>query len=42
LLGSDAQWELKGSARWGVSPIPLPFEQRGSLNLKTLRDLVIR
>ena len=42
LLGSDAQWELKGSARWGASPIPLPFEQRGSLNLKTLRDLVIR
>ncbi len=42
LMGSDAQWELKGSARWGISPIPLPIEHRGSLSLKTLRDLVLR
>lgn len=39
---SEAHWELKGSARWGVSPIPLPFERRGDFSLRALRDLVIR
>ena len=39
---SEAHWELKGSARWGISPIPLPFERRGDFSLRALRDLVIR
>lgn len=37
---SDAVWELRGSARWGVSPLPIPFVRRGDANalLKTLRE----
>lgn len=38
----EARWELKGSAKWGISPIALPFERRGELSLRALRDLVIR
>ncbi len=36
----DAVWALKGSANWGVSPCPIPFEKRGDANsLKKLREL---
>ena len=39
---SEVQWELRGSARWGISPIPLSFEKRGSLGLRTLLDAIGR
>jgi len=39
---TEVPWELKGSARWGISPIPLPFEKRGSLGLRTLLEAVMR
>jgi len=26
---ADSAWALQGSARWGVSPLPIPFERRG-------------
>lgn len=37
---ADAVWELKGTARWGVSPLTLPFVRRGDANalMKTLRE----
>jgi LEA14-like dessication related protein len=37
---SEAVWELKGSARWGLSPLAIPFERRGDVQtlLKTLRE----
>ncbi|HYF59803.1 MAG TPA: LEA type 2 family protein [Burkholderiaceae bacterium] len=41
-LGSpaDAFWELKGSAHWGASPFPIPFERRGDASsLRRLREL---
>jgi LEA14-like dessication related protein len=39
---AEVQWELKGSARWGITPIPLPFEKRGSLGLRTVLDALAR
>ena len=39
---TEVPWELKGSARWGISPIPLSFEKRGSLGLRTVLDAVMR
>lgn len=39
---TEVQWELRGSARWGLSPIPLSFEKRGSLGLRTLLDAIGR
>ena len=39
---TEISWELKGSARWGISPIPLAFEKRGSLGLRTVLDAVMR
>jgi len=39
---SEIGWEIKGSARWGISPLALPFEKRGTLGLRTLLDAVGR
>lgn len=39
---TEVPWELKGSARWGISPIPLAFEKHGSLGLRTVLDAVMR
>ena len=37
----DPTWQLKGSLRWGVFPIPLPFERRGdSPALRRLREML--
>jgi len=39
----DSAWSLKGTANWGSSPLPLPFEKRGDAsNLKKLRELLGR
>lgn len=39
----DAVWELKGSARWGASPLPIAFEKRGdSGSLRRLKELLGR
>lgn len=39
---SEIGWEMKGSARWGISPFALPFEKRGTLGLRALLDAVGR
>jgi LEA14-like dessication related protein len=39
----DGVWELKGSARWGASPLPIAFEKRGdSGSLRRLKELLGR
>ena len=39
----DSAWSLKGTANWGASPLPLPFEKRGDASsLKKLRELLGR
>jgi LEA14-like dessication related protein len=39
----DAAWSLKGTANWGASPLPIPFEKRGDArSLKKLRELLGR
>jgi LEA14-like dessication related protein len=36
----ETVWELKGTANWGVSPLPLPFSKRGDArSLGRLREL---
>lgn len=36
---ADAFWELRGSANWGSSPIPIAFERRGDAgSLRKLRE----
>lgn len=34
----DTVWELKGTANWGASPLPLPFSRRGDAS--SLRRLL--
>lgn len=39
----DAAWSLKGTANWGASPLPIPFEKRGDArSLTKLRELLGR
>lgn len=39
----DTAWVLKGTANWGASPLPIPFEKRGDAsNLRKLRELLGR
>jgi LEA14-like dessication related protein len=38
---TDGTWLLKGTANWGNSPLPLPFEKRGDVRaLRRLRELI--
>jgi hypothetical protein len=38
---NDGTWLLKGTANWGNSPLPLPFEKRGDVRaLRRLRELI--
>lgn len=38
----ETVWELKGTAQWGVWPIPLPFSRRGDASsLRRLRELIL-
>jgi LEA14-like dessication related protein len=37
----DTVWELKGTANWGWSPLPIPFQKRGdAAALRRLRELL--
>jgi LEA14-like dessication related protein len=36
----DAVWQIKGTANWGNSPLPIPFERRGDASI--LRRLLGR
>jgi LEA14-like dessication related protein len=36
---SDPVWEVRGSVRWGMSPLAIPFQRRGdSESLRSLRE----
>jgi LEA14-like dessication related protein len=36
----DTVWELKGTANWGASPLPLPFSRKGDASsLRRLREV---
>jgi LEA14-like dessication related protein len=38
----ETVWELKGTANWGASPLPIPFQRRGDAsNLRRLRELLL-
>lgn len=38
----ETVWELKGTANWGASPVPLPFQRRGDASsLRRLRELLL-
>jgi LEA14-like dessication related protein len=38
----DTVWELKGTANWGASPLPLPFSRKGDASsLRRLLELAI-
>jgi hypothetical protein len=38
----ETVWELKGTANWGASPLPIPFQRRGDASsLRRLRELLL-
>jgi hypothetical protein len=38
----ETVWEVKGTANWGSSPLPLPFSRKGDASsLRRLRDLLM-
>ncbi len=38
----ETVWEVKGTANWGASPLPLPFSRKGDASsLRRLRELVL-
>jgi LEA14-like dessication related protein len=38
----ETVWELKGTANWGVNPLPLPFSRKGDASsLRRLRELLV-
>jgi LEA14-like dessication related protein len=39
---SDASWEVRGSVKWGKVPVALPFEKRGTLDLRKLAGALLR
>ena len=38
----DASWEVKGSVKWGKVPVALPFEKRGTLDMRKLGGALLR
>jgi hypothetical protein len=38
----ETVWEVKGTANWGASPLPLPFSRKGDASsLRRLRELML-
>lgn len=38
----ETVWEVKGTANWGASPLPLPFSRKGDASsLRRLRELLL-